>query len=353
MRTTSLGCVAVLCLLAGGCAEINIKGPSFAGSGDCDDCGEDGKKDIVSWKWGCWGLAGVCGPTGPAAAAAGPSWLALGAAMADDAADRQGPSGAPGADPAHTPVDRPYVPRAERRGPAYPGRLWQSFGRDAKELLPMIWEDTVATATNPVSLVMLGMAGAAGITLNASEVDEKIAGHYERRGHQLNGFWDGVGDVGGNPGLHFALAGALYFGSLAAEDVKNYETSKTMLSALAINGITTLALKGAARTNAPNGDPCGWPSGHTSSSFCMATVVYEAYGPLWGVPAYAFAAYVGYERIDARNHDFSDVISGALIGVAIGHAVAANHRPKMFGMDVVPYVDSRRGGVGLALAGRF
>ena len=74
----------------------------------------------------------------------------------------------------------------------------------------------------------------------------------------------------------------------------------------------------------------------------------EAYGPWVGVPAYAFASYVGFERLDARNHNFSDVISGALIGIAIGYAVGEKHKPKILGMDVVPYVDDR-GAAGLAL----
>jgi len=69
-----------------------------------------------------------------------------------------------------------------------------------------------------------------------------------------------------------------------------------------------------------------------------------------GVPLMAFAAYVGYERIDARNHDFNDVISGALIGFAIGHAVASNHQARIAGLDVVPYVGSRGDALGVALA---
>jgi membrane-associated phospholipid phosphatase len=122
-----------------------------------------------------------------------------------------------------------------------------------------------------------------------------------------------------------------------------------MLSALTINGLATMALKVMARTESPNGDEFGWPSGHTSSSFCFAAVMYEAYGPWVGVPLYAFAAFVGYERIDARNHDFADVISGALLGMAIGHAVAQNHKVKILGMDLVPYVDPRNNALGLAL----
>jgi membrane-associated phospholipid phosphatase len=158
--------------------------------------------------------------------------------------------------------------------------------------------------------------------------------------------------VGGNPGLHFALAGAAYFASQANDDVKTYEVSKSMLSALSINGLMTMGLKVAARTESPNGDEFGWPSGHTSSSFCFAAVMYEHYGPAVGLPLYAFASFVGYERIDARNHDFNDVISGAMIGMAIGHVVAGNHRPKVLGMDVLPYTDPR-GGVGLLLTREF
>ena len=274
-----------------------------------------------------------------------PTWLAMGEAIAADAAAATRPA-APAPPPGQT-----YVPYAQRRGRAYPGDFWTSFGRDAKELLPMAWDDTKATATNPFSLVCLGLAGATGLALSGSNGDDQVERHFDRH-HTLSKFWDGVGDVGGNPGTHFAVAGAMYILSGINGDTKTYEVSKTLLSALAINGLTTMALKVAVRTDSPNGDPLGWPSGHTSSSFCMATVLAESYGPWVGVPAFAFASFVGYERLAARNHDFSDVVSGALIGIAIGHAVSQHHKMKVFGMDVVPYADPR-GGAGLALSRRW
>ena len=273
-----------------------------------------------------------------------PTWLAIGEWMAQDA-EKSGAA----APPAAAPAGGEYVPYAERRGPAYPGDLWRSLGRDGKEFLPMVWEDAKATATNPFSLVCLGLAGATGIALSGNNGNDQVERHFRRHWGTLNTFWDTVGDVGGNPGTHFGIAGAMYFVSAIRGDTKTYEVSKTMLSALALNGMATMALKVAARTESPNGDEFGWPSGHTSSSFCLATVVHEAYGPWVGIPAFAFAAFVGFERIDARNHDFSDVISGALIGMAIGHAVSQNHKMKVLGMDVVPYTDPRRGGMGLAL----
>lgn len=250
------------------------------------------------------------------------------------------------------PTDLPYQPWQQRRGPAYPGEFWPSFGRDAKELPATLWDDTKATATNRMSWVLFGLAAGGGIALREDRGDNQVAEHFAKEGNPLGG-WDAVGDVGGNPGLHFAAAGALYFTSLAREDTKNYEISKTMLNALAINGMLTVGLKVAANTDAPNGDSFAFPSGHTSSSFCMATVMYKEYGPWVGLPAYAFAGFVGYERCAARNHDLSDVVAGALIGMAVGHAVAENHEWKVFDMDVVPYADSRRGGVGLGLAKRW
>ena len=276
------------------------------------------------------------------------TWLAA----VDQRAARE-PADAEGQDEADK-ANLPYTPRQERRGPAYPGDFWRSFGRDAKELPASLWDDTKATFTNPWALAGFVGAAAAGVAIDASNGNGCVADHfgYRRGGHgsQLNTFWDTVGDVGGNPGTHFAVAGAMYFASLYRQDTKNYEVSKALINALALNGMMTIALKGITHTESPNGDPLGWPSGHTSSTFCLATVLHEAYGPWVGVPLFAFASFVGYERIDARNHDFNDVISGALIGIAIGHAVYQNHRPRVMGFDVIPYADPSRNAFGVALA---
>lgn len=277
------------------------------------------------------------------------AWLALaGELVQADTRDTASADGAVGDADASARAGQPIERTWKRRGPAYPDDVWRSIGRDAKELLPMIWDDTKATATNPLSLALLGAAGVTGITLSGGGGNDQVERHFTKRGSQLNTFWDTVGDVGGNPGAHFAVAGVMYLTSLVQEDTKTYEVAQSLTSALSINGLATLALKAAARTESPNGDEFGWPSGHTSSSFCFAAVLNEHYGPWVGVPLYAFAAFVGYERIDARNHDFSDVISGALIGIAIGHAVAANHQPQVLGMDILPYADPR-GGAGIAL----
>ncbi len=240
------------------------------------------------------------------------------------------------------------TPWRQRRGPAYPDDGWASLGRDLKEWPHTLWDDTKATFTNPVVLVGLLVAGAAGITINATGVDETVADRTHGHRH-LSRSLDGVGGFFGSPAFHFPLAGAMYATGLAIDNPKLYETSKTMMNALIINGVLVQSLKWATRTASPNGDELGWPSGHTASSFTVATVVYEAYGPWYGVPALAFATFVGYERIDARNHDFSDVVSGAVLGIIIGHAVAGNNKGKIFGMTLLPFADPETGTVGIAL----
>jgi hypothetical protein len=303
----------------------------------------------------------LSGPTGEAGGSGRvdggvPSWMQLGERLTV----RAEAAGAASTDAASQPAERPpepaaaegqarrFVPWQERRGPAFPDDKWASFGRDALELPDTLWADTKHTAVDPVFIVGMTVAGAAGIALHNTNADDSIADRVE--GHRkLNKFWDSTGDSLGNPGTHFAVAGAMYVTGLAAEDTKFYETSKSLMNALIINGVLTEGLKLAVHTKAPNESDWAWPSGHTSSTFALATVMNKAYGPLVGVPLFGFAGFVGYERIDARTHDFSDVISGMIMGIVIGNAVGDNHQMKVFGMDLVPYVDPGTGATGLAL----
>lgn len=61
-----------------------------------------------------------------------------------------------------------------------------------------------------------------------------------------------------------------------------------------------------------------FPSGHTTSAFCTATSLSLMY-PKWYVivPAYSWAAFVGYSRMHLGMHYPFDVFAGAILGTGI------------------------------------
>ncbi|MEI6692752.1 MAG: phosphatase PAP2 family protein [Chlorobium sp.] len=88
---------------------------------------------------------------------------------------------------------------------------------------------------------------------------------------------------------------------------------------LAESGIVTLGvtygLKYTVPATRPNGGEHSFPSGHTSTSFASAEFIRERYGWNYGIPAYLAASFVGYSRVESKEHHTRDVIAGAIIGI--------------------------------------
>lgn len=61
-----------------------------------------------------------------------------------------------------------------------------------------------------------------------------------------------------------------------------------------------------------------FPSGHTSSAFAAATALIASKKARFIVPAYIFAAIMGFTRIYVHVHYCTDVLFGALVGVIYG-----------------------------------
>lgn len=69
-----------------------------------------------------------------------------------------------------------------------------------------------------------------------------------------------------------------------------------------------------------------FPSDSTSIAFAAASSIQVRYGWDYGLPAYAFAAFVGYSRVEADKHHWHDVAAGAAIGWAVGQLVTSRYR---------------------------
>ncbi len=71
----------------------------------------------------------------------------------------------------------------------------------------------------------------------------------------------------------------------------------------------------------------GWPSGHTTNAFAMATVMWQMYPENSTIKASsaAYAAFVGLS-ISTNIHWFSDFVAGALLGYSIGKSVGQSFK---------------------------
>ncbi len=79
----------------------------------------------------------------------------------------------------------------------------------------------------------------------------------------------------------------------------------------------TLTLNSLIDKDTPSGDDNNaFPSGHSAVSFSSAAFIQRRYGWQAGLPAYATAAYVGWLRVKADEHDWADVLGGAALGIA-------------------------------------
>ncbi len=123
-----------------------------------------------------------------------------------------------------------------------------------------------------------------------------------------------------------------------------------LIRAQAMNGLFTVALKVAVNRPRPSGANYSYPSGHTSSAFTTAGVIYSDFGPAAGIPAFALAGYVGLSRLQEGKHYTSDVIAGAILGSYVSLKLAHKDKSRSH-FSVSPF--DANAGPGVSLRYRF
>ena len=206
-------------------------------------------------------------------------------------------------------------------------------------------------ATN--NIAALSLAGGMSVAMH-QDVDIEMARHLEEH-QQLRNLKDEGLNFIGHPTTHFVATGLWYALSAENQDEFNNRRAWTMINALSLTWVTVGGLKVIRNNETPNGDDLAWPSGHTASSFTVASVPDEFYGPKVGIPAYAAASLVAYRMMDTGNHWASDVVFGATLGWIVGHTVAGKHKGlEVGGFTVVPQVVYNDGpGLGISLLKQF
>lgn len=223
---------------------------------------------------------------------------------------------------------------------------WKLFTDSAtqylSELPAIVIDHSKGILAVPDYQFALLLAAGGSIAMHSSGADNRIADHFDKH-KSLHREVDELGYYLGSPAVHLGLAGIYYAAAAGENDIVKRENAWMMIEALSVTGVTTLALKFMRDNDTPNGKRFAWPSGHTSSSFTVAAVLDEIYGPQIGIPAYAGAAFVGYRMMDSGDHWASDVLFGAVLGYIVGHHVAGKHKDlEIAGFQIIPYADTNQ-----------
>ncbi|MBO9562604.1 MAG: phosphatase PAP2 family protein [Niastella sp.] len=122
--------------------------------------------------------------------------------------------------------------------------------------------------------------------------------------------------------LQYAPAIAVYGLNAAGIKGKHNFKDRTILYTMSmlISNSTVFSIKSLSKQTRPDGsDAMSFPSGHTANAFVAAEFMRQEYkdvSPWYGVAGYAVAATTGYLRMYNNKHWFSDVVTGAGIGIA-------------------------------------
>jgi len=165
----------------------------------------------------------------------------------------------------------------------------------------------------------LGGGGGAAWAVHAA--DQSIADSAQANPPSLPG-----GSLYGSQLVQIPVAIGWWIAGSVADSPTQAAVGRDLLRAELSVASWTYAIKFAVDRTRPNGEPRGFPSGHASTSFAIATVLQEHFGWKVGIPAFAAAAYTGVERVADNQHWASDVVFGAALGVASGRTVTIHVR---------------------------
>ena len=168
------------------------------------------------------------------------------------------------------------------------------------------------------NLLWLGVGTAAALAIHP--FDDEINQHFQGQGPA-----DAFFAPGKYIGQTATLVGAsltIYATGRLKDQPKVSHIGMDLIRALIVDEAVTQTLKYSVGRERPDGsDSHSFPSGHSSATFAVATVLERHVNWRLSVPAYAFATYVAMSRLHENKHFASDVAFGAAVGVIAGRTV--------------------------------
>ena len=208
-------------------------------------------------------------------------------------------------------------------------QLFHNLVRDAKRL------PSIETA------VSLGIGG--GLAFAVHPADDYVYEHATANGPRP--FFK-LGSTLGDGWAQVGFAVGSYGTGLIAKNRDLTHFGSDLIRAQVLNVVLTQGVKFSVQRERPEGSSghsYSFPSGHTSSAFATATVVWRHYGWKAGLPASFVGAWVGASRVQLGKHYLSDVVFGAAVGTVAGRSVTIGHGRSRLALAPAPV----RGGAAL------
>ena len=231
-----------------------------------------------------------------------------------------------GAQTAPTPVEPPAIavaPAPSDDRPALnppPGPFFKTVGKDLTHFF------TLDTAKIMTTFTVAGLAASHWDHAAVEDAGERIA---------PSAF--SVGNFAGGLSAQLGASLTTYVVGRATHKPEVASVGGDLIRAQIVSQIFVQGAKMAVGRERPDGsNSLSFPSGHSASAFATATVLQEHFGWKVGVPAYAFASFVGASRMAASKHYLSDVIVGAGIGIAAGRTVTLHLAGEKFALGAAP-----------------
>lgn len=233
-----------------------------------------------------------------------------------------------------------------------------------KQYIQKYWTDTKLIVRSPLrwkqnDWIKFGVfvSGTAGLTFTDQAVKDYFQSHKNKT---LSFVSDQI--LEGFEAKHslMVISGILSYGLLT----RNERAKSTSLLAVESFVLATLVTR-ATKTLAGRERPDNWegfgpyafhgplngmsfPSGHTTASFAVASVIATQYRDSKWIPVtvYSVATLAGLSRIYDNKHWLTDVVAGAAVGTAVGNLVS--RRSSRSKLSLVPFGTTDFQGIKLA-----
>ena len=161
------------------------------------------------------------------------------------------------------------------------------------------------------------------VTGAAAGLDDKVEDYFEVRNTRT--LFANTGARVGRPYVLVPAIGTLFVAGLSSKNERFKGFSYSLAQGFVLDlGITQGLKQVSGRTRPDGSNDYSFPSGHSTDSFMIATVVDQFYGHKAGFVAYGAAALISASRLKSNVHWLSDVAAGATIGYIIGRTVSRN-----------------------------